>query len=400
MRASVISRASTSRGSLDLPARLNSGALFVDAHLGQARLRSVEEMSRQLNVICPSMSVPRAARAGGILFRLGLNIAMALRTWWRTRRGKITFSSRSARAVHLLAIAEAAQLTFSLGSACVRLLPLVFSFRRLAGIGPDRLKTATSSAWRRAAEASNEIRRLASCSDLAHIPRMKHVVPGVWTLYGSEMSALSLASQDLLMLGLLRARLAAAARLLAFAVTDLLAIALGLASLNQKIVEVRAATHGWVPFFGFANQITGIVDQEELRMVAVQHTLFAGEGNTHLTAAEEQAIREFNGVLLRHLCLQHSVFVGFLLYLSLTSEDLRRVVVVKGRDSILSCGGPLVFKRQTTEVFKRTWLSGPHEAMLFGVLIRRLDTLAAQLDWRGHNMASNLGDEEDTDQDG
>lgn len=197
--------------------------------------------------------------------------------------------------------------------------------------------------WCQAAEAGDDIRSLASYSMLRNIPCIKNLLPGLCKRINEEISILkvnypkSLVAWWVPMSTALR-------RAILFSAIEISRTYIGLFRLYHELTEIRypfrfpfgrslnsipslAFVLRWIPFIGFANHITGIVDQEELRIEAVLRVFFA-HNSGDLETSEALAIHNLNGILLRELCRNHGLCKGFGLYLSLTSHDYHRLLVV------------------------------------------------------------------------
>lgn len=288
--------------------------MHVNAYLTSVRLLSMRSILERLRLVCPYMSVERCARSVGIVLRLCLNCALGV--WFATGRARV------------LAFLE----TF-------------YFLWRLYQIGRNvkalRSPNMLESQWDAAAEGIRALRPLANYSLLGQLPRVRHVAPGVWEVFCREAESIKACNGSTLIK--VRLWFLATFRMHAFALKELIPAILGLVSLHQKTIEVQSAKvvaspellslfiamlRRWVPLIGFANQITGVVDQEELCMDAVLQTIFAGVP----AISQPEKIFEFNGVLLRALCQKYGRWYGTLLYLSFNSEDYRRLVVAVRND--------------------------------------------------------------------
>lgn len=342
-----------------------SNYLNADAHLLSIRLRTVRDALERLHEVCPNISVGRAARSAGILSRLVLNCVVALWSLWQYKRRPNSSNARAARA---LTFFESAHLLVSLAVVTMKLAPLTLS-------------QTEAFAWSRAAEGGNCVRQLASYSVLSHIPRIKNLVPGLWNHIQAEAAMLGqlVGCPPVL---LVFTAIHACLRVVAFGAVELATTALGLAGLHQKLGEVRGVTSGLIPFLGFANQITGIVDQEELRMVAVLRLLFADE-DAEFGQCELQAMREFNGFLLQGLCARHGWCRGAVLYLSFKSEDYQRLLVAKEPTSVQTCNGVCRWA-SSSSLPSGWWFKTAYQRFLLGKLFLKADRVL----WPGDSVAA------------
>eukprot|EP00928_Gymnodinium_smaydae_P036480 TRINITY_DN25494_c0_g1_i1.p1 TRINITY_DN25494_c0_g1~~TRINITY_DN25494_c0_g1_i1.p1 ORF type:complete len:328 (+),score=39.94 TRINITY_DN25494_c0_g1_i1:82-984(+) len=296
--------------------------------LSSVRVRSMDKVIRELKVVCPCLSVRRLTRTSGVLLRLALNCAMALGTLLSST---VRLSPMRAAGVRAMALVELISLNVRLSEALAK----------TCRIGFERQDVR---AWQLGAQAGVELRSLAGYSMLSNIPRIKNVLPGLWKRVLEERCRLKLQSQVPRARAFLQLAVAVR-RIVSFTIVELLATCVGLFSLHHKVSELRyplrypassslRAMRGiklackWFPFIGFANQITGIVDQEELRIEAVLRLFFSDEYG-QMGPDEIGLLLEFNGVLLRELCQDHGFLTGLGLYVSLSSLDYQRLLVAR-----------------------------------------------------------------------
>lgn len=260
--------------------------------------------------------------------------------------------------VHLLVMAEASHLLLSSLLVCRRLVPIVRSRQK-----------ATS--WRQAADAGNKVRTLSNYSVLCNLPRIKNVLPGTWMCIRAEIGFMEMSQSPTSPLKVI----VALGRVLAFSVAELVAFGCGLLSLNQKLGEVRGVSSGFLGFIGFANQITGIVDQEDIRMQAVLRLVFAG-ATAEFSREQAHALREFNGMILCYLCRKHGWCRGVALYLSLTAVDYQKLVVADGSAKAYARASSRLSKSLSTN----WWLKGASRKMILGQLFVAFEQLGVPLE--------------------
>jgi len=315
--AHAVARRRVSPGTMRRITSTDISQHHVDTYLASVRMRGMDEVLAHIDEeLCSSMSLARATRAGGIIARLFLNLAYAMRstslkpTWHMTRS-------------RLLALSELAHLALRINVVARQLVPMM-------------MHAPTFEDWRSASAALDSLRPLASASNLNHITRLKNLVPGTVYLFCSGAGRLGGS-------GISQCACAAGSsvfRWLAFICCECFAIFLGLLSLHSKVRDVyRKTPHHlildrrslggfafsilpWIPFLNFANQITGLFDQEDLRMQAVASLVLDDDG-----AAGTKG--NFNAILLKKLCVRHGLLTGIILYLSLTSEDYQMFLISK-----------------------------------------------------------------------
>mmetsp|Transcript_62438 Transcript_62438/g.136506 ORF Transcript_62438/g.136506 Transcript_62438/m.136506 type:complete len:413 (-) Transcript_62438:12-1250(-) len=313
----------------------------VDARISSVRLRSIAEVLDELESVCPGLTVSRAARSSGMFLRLLLNCGMAIRVLWKKKQAQLP-----ARWVQ---ITEVLYLLHALLVVLRRLTPLA----RAAAIAAEAPRS-TSRLWRDAAAAASCVGPLASFSQLSYIPRVKTVLPGVTLAIREERARYHKEDvQDKSPSQKAFAIAAATSRILSFGLWELAVVGLGLLALHEKLSDFQVKTASprhisterrrsssvvaalgvvnrclaWLPFVGMANQVTGVVDQEQLRVEAVLRSLFT-KGGDRRPLDDIKAVQEFNGVLLHELCYRHGKSLGLCLFLSLTSVDYQKLLVV------------------------------------------------------------------------
>lgn len=322
------------------------GRQGVDLHLASIRLRVLDEVVDVLGDVCSEITVWRVARSGGIVIRLLLNLMVALRSL-------VASTSPKRARVRALALTELAYLAASLVIIARKVRPLLTPKRQVM-----------FRDWRGAAEALDAVRPLASYSLLAHITRIQFLLPGTWAVVSRGLAAqpsqraaapsgeaAGHASPRPAVGDQLRDFCAVALRGLCFAGGEAAVIFLGLLSLRQKMEEVHYITPKtllpgrfrrfnslavralrWVPFLGFANQVTGVVDQEDLRMDAVWRVAFAPT-RPEDESCDGPALGDFNAILLQELCHRRGLVRGILLYLSLSSADYQALLISQSADA-------------------------------------------------------------------
>jgi len=239
--------------------------------------------------------------------------------------------------------------------------------------------------WRRGAEAGDHIRQLASYSILSHIPRIKNVLPGLWSHLQAEILYWRVDCNRPAFRRALSV-IPASLRVLAFFWLEVFATIIGLVGLQVKLDEVQAARKSWIPFVGFSNQITGIVDQEEVRMVGVLRLLFTGE-DAEFGSSEVGAMRIFNGILLKGLCQEYGFCRGFFKYLSINSEDYQKLILFEEPTCISERLSVRARVRAARVERHRWWLHGAHRHMILGRMISAVD----QFLWPGDSVAALRG---------